>query len=287
MEWAGARARPNLTPGSYLETDPALVSELIRVSDRMDATLKGYLERDARMPFGRIADAVAEQDMREMGADTSDDGHSGGGGGGAPDELLIWENFEPFSCPICFDDVERPEDGFRSLSCGHKFCRACMSDNLTTQVGEARVLDIHCPGSKCDALLSYPVIRALVDARTFARYEELTFLAALNTDPNVRWCPAKDCHNAVVNEDPLNTKKIVCSRCSHAFCFDCNNDWHIGTCEDFERWRVENGQVDQQFTKWKKDNTKPCPNCKALIQKNSGCNHSCVSARCCAGCCLC
>jgi predicted RNA-binding Zn-ribbon protein involved in translation (DUF1610 family) len=82
-------------------------------------------------------------------------------------------------------------------------------------------------------------------------------------------CPFKDCGNAVVLEDP-NQKKIKCDKCNHEFCADCGEEAHLGTCEDFEQWRVENGKVDK---KWSKENTKPCPGCKAKIQRNGGCNH--------------
>ena len=43
------------------------------------------------------------------------------------------------------------------------------------------------------------------------------------------------------------------------------------TCKQFQAWKVENGQADAKFTQWAKQNTKPCPKCKHLIEKNGGC----------------
>ncbi len=108
-----------------------------------------------------------------------------------------------------------------------------------------------------------------MDAPTFVRYEEFSLLAALAADPNVRWCPAKDCGNAVIREDP-NQKKIRCGKCEHEFCADCGEEAHLGTCEALEQWKIENGKVDTAFKQWSKENTKPCPGCKAKIQRNGG-----------------
>jgi hypothetical protein len=129
----------------YLDTDPSLVAELIRVSDRMDATLKGYLEREASLPFEQLEAFAMQQELREVGppATMIEVRH--------PGDMMVmaeapvpWDDFEPFECPICFDDVEQPEQGFRARDCGHKFCRACMQDNLATQVSGAMLLHCFC-----------------------------------------------------------------------------------------------------------------------------------------------
>jgi hypothetical protein len=67
--------------------------------------------------------------------------------------------------------------------------------------------------------------------------------------------------------------RIRCTKCSHEFCFKCQEDWHNGSCEDYQKWKVENGQADQVFEAWSGENTKPCPQCKAKILKTEGCNH--------------
>ena len=140
-------------------------------------------------------------------------------------------------------------------------------------IEKSAVIGITCPHSGCKNELTYDDLRRFLPPQTFQKYEEFSLKAALDGDPNVRWCPnPKSCGNAIVNEDPSNTK-MVCGVCRYEFCFLCGDEYHLGTCEEYENWKIENGKADKEFKKWAKGNTKPCPQCKAVIQKNSGCNH--------------
>jgi hypothetical protein len=31
-------------------------------------------------------------------------------------------------------------------------------------------------------------------------------------------------------------------------------EWHNGTCDQFQQWKLENGKADQEFQKFLKDN---------------------------------
>jgi len=122
-------------------------------------------------------------------------------------------------------------------------------------------------------------VKYIVDKETFAKYEEFTFLSALKSDPNVRWCPnPKGCGNAIVGDSSGSVKKMICDVCQFEFCFDCNEQWHSGTCEQFQQWKLENSHEDAEFAKWAKANTKQCPNCGIKVQKKSGCNHMTCTA---------
>eukprot|EP01125_Pyxidicula_operculata_P021763 TRINITY_DN8620_c0_g1_i1.p1 TRINITY_DN8620_c0_g1~~TRINITY_DN8620_c0_g1_i1.p1 ORF type:complete len:583 (+),score=106.44 TRINITY_DN8620_c0_g1_i1:70-1749(+) len=193
-------------------------------------------------------------------------------------EELENTNSAPFDCPICMDTVAVGE-GYQS-SCKHAYCKDCYRGYLANKIKEADVLDIKCPYPNCDVVLSYYDIKNLVTKEEFDKYEEFSLMMALRSDPNVRWCTnPKGCNNAIVG-DPAVSTRIQCSACKYEFCFLCNEQWHTGTCEDYKKWKIENGKADDKFHEWTDDNSKPCPNCKMQIQKNSGCNHiTCVNCR--------
>jgi hypothetical protein len=243
---------------SYIDSDnPQIVAELLALSDRMDLTLKRFLELEDRKAqhIGVAASATSEPDLAASAADYAlqeemRQVESDGGSSTPYLEETEWGDFVPFDCPICFDRVEAPMQGSRVRGCGHFTCRACAVDVVTTAVNSAKVLDLTCPSPGCDREFSYNQIRSLLDGPAFARYEEFSLLAALAADPNVRWCPKKDCGNAVILEDQ-NQKKIVCGRCTEAFCAECNDEWHLGTCQDFEQWKIDNGKVNAKRKKKK------------------------------------
>lgn len=84
----------------------------------------------------------------------------------------------------------------------------------------------------------------------------------------------------------------------HRFCFSCSSQtmhWPIN-CDALEQWKekianeigeVEDGEEpvdgvnfnDVAQRLWMKANTRPCPKCKAPIEKNDGCNHMTCSNR--------
>jgi len=135
--------------------------------------------------------------------------------------------------------------------------------------------------SRCSfiQILPYHEIKLIVDDDTFQKYEQFSFMAALKSEPNLKWCTnPRGCQNAMIGD--ASNPKMICDICKWEFCFLCSEPWHIGSCDEYQKWKVENGKVDLEFDKWAKNHSKPCPNCKMMIQKNSGCNHiTCASCR--------
>eukprot|EP00727_Mastigamoeba_balamuthi_P000393 m51a1_g10350 putative ibr domain containing protein (662) ;mRNA; f:182433-185927 len=177
------------------------------------------------------------------------------------------------TCPICYDDV-LGKDCFRFKECGHQYCLDCLDDYVLDKIKQGKVLDMKCPDPRCKTVLTYNDVSAIVsDDAAFAKYEEFTFLAALKAEPNLRWCPRPGCGNALIGSEEY--PHMVCNKpgCGHHFCFKCGEDWHTGTCEQYKQWKLENSQEETRTAEWAKANTKACPNCKAQIEKNSGCNH--------------
>jgi len=180
----------------------------------------------------------------------------------------------PGECPICCEDAVPASDLFIFESCSHQFCRECLQGYIANSVNDGNVLDLTCPAPGCKTLVEYHQVRAVVTSELFAKYEEFTFIASLNADPSVKWCPKPGCGNAIVG-DPENPRcQCTNSNCKYEFCFLCAEPWHQdATCEQYQQWKAENGMVDAKFTNWAKKNTKKCPQCKTLIEKMAGCNH--------------
>jgi hypothetical protein len=183
-------------------------------------------------------------------------------------------NTNSFECPICIEEVE-PGNGYIFEECSHSYCINCLKSYLKNLINEGRVLDIKCPTPKCGTGIDYYQIKNFLDEETFSKYEEFNFLMTLKSDPSVRWCPnPKGCGNAMCREQGNTNNKAVCDKCNFEFCFECCEEWHSGTCEEYQQWKIENKKTDIKFSEWtKNNNTKKCPKCKIIIQKNDGCNH--------------
>jgi len=171
--------------------------------------------------------------------------------------------------------------GYVLENCQHPFCKDCLKGYLEEKIQNGLVLDISCPDQNCDKGMGYYDVKLLVDEENFRKYEEFCFVAALKTDPNIKWCTnPKGCQNAVIFDPLSRENKIICTECKYEFCVLCAESWHFGTCEAYQQWKIENSKEDKEFAQWTKDNTKPCPKCKARTQKNKGCNHmTCSSCR--------
>lgn len=53
----------------------------------------------------------------------------------------------------------------------------------------------------------------------------------------MRWCPnPKGCGYGIIGNP--STDKVVCDLCRFEFCFLCNEEWHTGTCEEYQQWKV-------------------------------------------------
>ncbi len=169
--------------------EPPVVAELLALSDRMDLTLKRFLEmqehreehaqHQQEQQHQRQPAHGSRQEPQEVTAEALEDlatsaadyalmqemqlhDHSGASTPSLQDEE-VWPDFAAFDCPICFDRVESPEQGLRLRHCGHATCRACAADVVSTAVNSAKVLDLCCPAPGCDSEFTYGQIRSLLD----------------------------------------------------------------------------------------------------------------------------
>lgn len=175
------------------------------------------------------------------------------------------------NCTICMNLLSK--DSMTGLECEHQFCGDCWNEYLSLKVmNEGECLTIACPAYKCDILVDDTTAMTMIkDPKVKAKYQHLITLSFVEYNRLLKWCPAPDCNRAI-KVQYLDSKPVTC-HCGQTFCFKCNEKWHAPIlCEYLRNWlkKLEN---DAASSAWVELNTKKCPNCFAMIEKNGGCNH--------------
>ena len=200
---------------------------------------------------------------------------------------------EGVECQVCFETV--PTSEADCLSCGHRYCVTCWKAFVSTKIHSGRdFYTASCMDPKCRVLVPTEFFRQYCDAADSARLDQLISNTFVDTCNGLAWCRRPACENVL--ELPRNTLEkargfgydIECS-CGFRFCFCCGEDAHMpATCEQVQLWEEELSSASsaasmQQVPREKQDlalakrwvlnHTRPCPACKAPIEKNKGCNH--------------
>lgn len=177
------------------------------------------------------------------------------------------------SCGICFDASDEGSQMF-GLSCNHDFCVGCWKGYLssTLQSGLARLLIVVCPSPNC--IERFTIDDALQIAPELSHMWPEAYLQAYvnRSRGSRRFCPGPDC--TVIAFAPPTIElgllhSTTCTRCDTCFCMKCGESAHFpATCEDLEAFTAMFGSS----ALWIKKNTKPCPGCRAVVEKDGGCN---------------
>jgi len=205
-------------------------------------------------------------------------------------------------CQICFDEFgdDSRKDG---LICGHAFCVDCWTGYVSSQIEEGTVcLTTICMKMGCNAKAGPEFMKKHANSEQLRqRFERIYSSSFVESCNRVRWCPRSECGNAVewkveeVDDSVLTGRTVRCA-CGFQFCFDCGRESHSpATCSQIEAWNEaivsaeEAGGVqaaprqeqrEAMAKRWILKNSRPCPSCKAPIEKTEGCNHMvCSSCR--------
>ncbi len=184
-------------------------------------------------------------------------------------ELLDSVSVPATSCLICFQDFT-PEHPGEALRCGHRFCESCWKGAIEAAMSKGKdCINSTCPFAGCFMQISQSFFKKYCSAAQFVKYSQ--FLARSFTDENkqIRWCPAAGCQYFVSLLYGL--PEYVKCKCGTMFCFSCGNEPHTPvTCDMLAKWLKKNASEGENYL-WLLANTKPCPKCKADIEKNGGC----------------
>jgi len=172
-------------------------------------------------------------------------------------------------CIVCCEIVAGADSS--ALRCRHRLCNDCWSYYLKFKITEGEVSRINCPAINCKYSIPEQFVHKLVDKEIYEKYIRFVTKAFVEDNAHITWCPAPHCGNAIT-ADMLHGTTVKC-RCGFSFCFSCHNEAHApATCDQVKLW-LKKCNDDSETGHWLGANTKDCPRCRVLLEKNGGCNH--------------
>ncbi|KAL4488495.1 hypothetical protein ABPG72_013063 [Tetrahymena utriculariae] len=193
-------------------------------------------------------------------------------------ELVLCKDTK--ECLLCFDDLK--EKNRYSLSCKHYFCNSCFKEYVRACLMEgSSILLKKCPMVGCQERLGLSdIFSFLIDPRERNLINKFLLNDILQHNKMLVQCPHKECdnildfgNNIIILGKQLNLK---CKCAKGYFCSSCKEDAHLPcSCSMLKTWMelIQGKNQDAFNSIWLQLNTKPCPKCKVLIEKNQGCMH--------------
>jgi len=181
------------------------------------------------------------------------------------------------TCDVCLEDKSIYDFAKPLSCCGYnKSCADCLIGVINTSLQEKTTANIKCPNRDCAQPISKQDIHTL-NPDLFKLFCDIAAQEYLTKhEKNIKQCPTPNCTYQFIND--YNVKqKYACPSCKHVYCSHCLvRHAPEMTCEQAKKIRElseNHDQANQETQEWIKSNTKQCPKCNKLIQKNGGCNH--------------
>ncbi|KAK2079017.1 hypothetical protein QBZ16_002707 [Prototheca wickerhamii] len=125
------------------------------------------------------------------------------------------------ACGVCLEAA--PGSRCVRLGCGHVYCADCLRAQAAVGVSSGDLDSLRCPEPGCRAPYEAPVLRGLLDAEAFARWDALALERALAGMADAARCPR--CAAVCVEDEDACAR---CARCLFVFCALCGEGWHPG-----------------------------------------------------------
>ncbi|KAL4474772.1 hypothetical protein ABPG74_001468 [Tetrahymena malaccensis] len=182
-------------------------------------------------------------------------------------------------CLLCLDSLN--EDNRYSLACQHYFCKDCFSQYIQEVFKDGQFCIFKtCPLDGCLERLGMEDFKQFLTEEKYSLYKKFLIKDAFGQSETILSCPQPNCPYVQMGVKTqmikLNQQNITCL-CNHEYCNQCKEIGHYPcSCGDFRKWlsKIESyGTSSDLNDEWFIMNTKPCPKCKILIEKNQGCMH--------------
>jgi ariadne-1 len=185
-----------------------------------------------------------------------------------PPRLQPGKSRKKVECLVCFESF--PGKELLALPCGHGFCRSCWANGIAVTIrgGGTRMRCLH---AKCRCHLAQEDMAALAAADLLQRFEAALIETIIVANSQLVHCPVAGCR-LILTPEAVGLCRVATCTCGGRLCWKCRDPAHAPLpCDQVTRWR-ELTKEDVLVGEWLKCNTKPCPRCGKLIEKNGGCN---------------
>ena len=211
-----------------------------------------------------------------------------------------------FVCDICMDS--HSVDGSYELECEHRFCQSCLLGYFQSKTFDNQTENIKCPN--CHVCISQEIVLGTMrDCKRQDMEEQFVERASWNLITKCSTfihCPNESCNNYTEWDPRMQGLAYSCQLCKHDYCLRCQvnphskNTYSMGhkgrSCRQqrqqlekdavekkkHDEWKVLNANAEIRLKQYiEKGGAKQCPNCKALIERNEGCDHmTCRNCKC-------
>jgi uncharacterized membrane protein len=166
------------------------------------------------------------------------------------------------NCNVCAGDLTNKDKKNNYLPCKHFFCSDCYLNYLKNEIEKNAVDSIKCMEKDCPQELDEKFISSHLngDKSLLDKYHKFKKRNKISQNPDLVICPEENCDSYAKKEK--DNKFVKCLN-GHKFCSECKKPWH-GNKECIP-------DIDRDLMG--KYHLKKCPKCKAMTEKNMGCNH--------------
>lgn len=174
-------------------------------------------------------------------------------------------------CSICME--EKTSNEFCTLSCGHEFCTECLQTMLDNAVTEKQSSSLRCPNPTCKRSIEDSDISKINNnIKKINLLNDIKLQEWLLGQKGVKHCTTPNCSFSFINEK-TDQFTMKCAQCAAEYCAQClfPHAWNVSCTE--AALASDKNAAEKASEQWELSNTKPCPKCKAKIEKNGGCKH--------------
>lgn len=196
------------------------------------------------------------------------------------------QNNKERECGICAGDED-----FITLSCGHEYCVACITNVITTahndlnapNIDDQRKVRPLCPTIDCRRPMTDQDIVNVMGNNEMMNSIRRQLHPIWCQQNGLRHCPTPNCNHQYMAQ---GTRVVTCPDCQHQYCGSCSelhdpaltcNDARVQREREGTRQRLKN-EEDETQRLFERNNVKQCPRCNVNIYRTVGCDH--MTCRC-------